>query len=97
MLSNPQKQHLRALAHGKKPVVIIGGKGLTQAVLDEIDSAIAHHELVKVRINTDDRESRSRIIEAIGEVLQAELVQRIGHVAVFFRHNEDQNKDRNRD
>ena len=89
MLSSQQKRHLKAQAHSKKPVAIVGAKGLTQSVLDEIDAAIAHHELIKIRINADDRESRNQMIEAICAALGAELVQRIGHVAVFFRRRQD--------
>lgn len=89
MLSNQQKRHFKALAQTRKPVVIVGAKGLTQNVLDEADAAIAHHELIKIRINAHDRGSREQMIAAICAALGAELVQRIGHVAVFFRPRPD--------
>lgn len=87
MLTKLQKRHIKALAHALDPVVIIGANGLTQAVLDELERAIAHHELIKVRINAADRLERDGMIAQIGRTLTAEPVQRIGHVAVFYRRH----------
>ena len=70
-LSENQKRHLKALAHHRKVIVIVGAAGITDAVLAEIDAALAHHELVKVRV--------------IAQRSGAELVQSIGHIATFFR------------
>lgn len=87
MLDKHQKQRLRALAHDRKPVVIIGDKGLTESVLAELEAAITHHELVKVRVNASERDARDACIATMVERLGAELVQRIGHVATLFRRN----------
>jgi len=46
---------LRTRAHPLKPVVIIGQGGLTSGVMDEINLALDHHELIKVRVNASDR------------------------------------------
>ena len=54
-LTNPQKRQLKALAHPRKPVVIIGDNGLTDAVMQEIEIALDHHELIKIRVNAEDR------------------------------------------
>lgn len=87
MLNNQQKRYLKSLAHARKPVVMIGGNGLTPAVLEELRAALDHHELIKVRVNAEDRASRADIIERICSALQTELVQRVGHVATLFRRN----------
>lgn len=84
-LSPKQKSHLKKLAHDKKPVVIVGGAGLTESVMSEIDSSIAHHELIKVRLNADDREAKQEMAEHIASTLNANIVQTIGHIAVFYR------------
>ena len=57
-LSNKQKQFLKGLAHPLKPVVQLGGNGLTEGVLAEIDNALNHHELIKVKVPSDDREEK---------------------------------------
>ena len=89
-MTNSQKSHLRRLAHPRKPVVMIGGNGLTQAVLDAIEQAIEHHELIKVKVSAADRRQRDALITQIGACSGAELVQRIGHVAVFYRAHPQQ-------
>jgi RNA-binding protein len=84
-LSKSQLKHLKAMSHKLKPVVIVGNAGLTDSVLDEIDSSIEHHELIKVRLNAADRDERQIMIEKIGKSAHAVLINSIGHVAVFYR------------
>jgi RNA-binding protein len=88
-LSATQKRYLRGLAHDLKAVILIGQKGVTPALLQEFSGALAHHELVKVKLADDDREARSASIEAIVEHAGAELVQTIGKVACFYKRNPD--------
>ena len=87
MLNERQKRYLKSLVHDRKPVVIIGSKGLTRAVLDEIDSVLDQHELVKIRVNAEDRDARRTMIENLCTSMNAEMVQQIGHVATVFRRN----------
>ena len=63
--------------------------GVTDAVLKELDVALAHHELLKVRLSDDDREARAQSIERIAGEARAEVVQAIGRVACFYRRNPD--------
>jgi len=91
-LSDNQKKHLRGLGHALKPVVSTGNAGLTPAVLEEIRGALAHHELLKVRIRADEREDRDAMIEAVCRQTGAELVQRIGHVALLWRPNPERRR-----
>lgn len=87
-LSEKQKKHLRALAHQRKPIVIVGAAGVTDAVIAEVDAALSRHELVKVRVNAGDRAARQEMVEAIRHRTASEVVQTIGHVASFFRRAE---------
>lgn len=89
-LNQFQKRRLRQIAHDLRPVVQTGGRGLTDSVLKEIDRALHDHELIKVRLVADDREQRRAMIEKVCEHSGANLVQRIGHIAVFYRPNPDQ-------
>ena len=84
-LNKEQKKHLRSLAHKLHPVVIIGQHGLTEPVLEELEPTLEHHELIKVRVNAGDRDERDAMIREMCERTGAELVQRIGHVAVLYR------------
>jgi RNA-binding protein len=84
-LSENHRRHLRKLAHHLKPVVIVGNAGLSDNVLTEIDNALAHHELIKVKIHAADKSERQAIIDKISEQSDAGWVLSIGHVAAFYR------------
>ncbi|NBI13454.1 ribosome assembly RNA-binding protein YhbY [[Haemophilus] felis] len=84
-LSTKQKQYLKALAHHLNPVVMLGNNGLTEGVLAEIDNALEHHELIKVKIAGADRETKQLIIDAIVRESGASAVQTIGHILVLYR------------
>ncbi|BBU80583.1 RNA-binding protein YhbY [Escherichia coli] len=87
-LSTKQKQHLKGLAHPLKPVVLLGSNGLTEGVLAEIEQALEHHELIKVKIATEDRETKTLIVEAIVRETGACIfrnVQVIGKTLVLYR------------
>lgn len=84
-LTEKQKRHLKALAHPLNPVIIVGGAGVTEALLKELDSTLEHHEMIKVRVNAIDREARDQLITTLCEGSQSLLVQRIGHIAVLYR------------
>ena len=88
-LSNKQKQFLKGLAHSMKPVVQLGANGLTEGVVAEIDSALSHHELIKVKVPTDDKEEKTLIIDAIIRETESVKVQVIGHVVILFRPSEE--------
>lgn len=91
MLNSKQKQILKGQAHGLKPVVLMGNHGLTEAVLKEIDLALKAHELIKVRIQADDRDEKNMIVSQICQNNQAELVQLIGNICVLYRENPEKN------
>jgi RNA-binding protein len=84
-LSEKQKKHLRRLAHPLRPVVMLGNAGLTDAVVGELDRALADHELVKVSARVGERTTRDAALEELARRTQASMVQRIGHVGVFYR------------
>ena len=88
-LTTNQRQFLKGLAHHLSPVVMLGGNGLTEGVLAEIDNALNHHELIKVKIAGADREVKQLIIDAIVRETNAVNVQTIGHVLVLYRQSDD--------
>ncbi|OOS00099.1 RNA-binding protein [Canicola haemoglobinophilus] len=88
-LSTKQKQFLKGLAHHLSPVVMLGANGLTEGVLAEIDNALNHHELIKVKISGAERETKQLIIDAIVRETQANAVQTIGHILVLYRPSDE--------
>jgi RNA-binding protein len=89
-LTAAQKRHLRALAHALKPVILMGAKGVSDALIAELGIALDRHELVKVKLSGEDREARDQVIDQLCEATGAALVQRIGNIAVLFRRNPQQ-------
>ncbi|WP_198266143.1 ribosome assembly RNA-binding protein YhbY [sulfur-oxidizing endosymbiont of Gigantopelta aegis] len=87
-LNNKQIRFLRAEAHSMKPVVLIGAAGLTDNVVNEINYALDDHELIKVRVNADDRDDKKSMIDSIVRQTDSILVQAIGHIGIFYRRNE---------
>ena len=88
-LFETQKKFLRDLGHQLKPVIMVGDAGLTESLLQEFCSTIEHHELIKVRVRASDRETRDNIISDLCKKGSAELVTRIGNVALIYRRNDE--------
>ncbi len=88
-LSKKQIKFLRAKCHALKAVIMLGQKGLTEEVLNELDIALMHHELVKIKLSVDDRELRKQMISEICEQSQSEEVQSIGKTLSVYRVNPD--------
>ena len=78
---------LRKLAHHLKPVVRIGQNGLTDAVVRELDLALAHHQLVKLKLAADGAEARDQQVARVSEASDSIVVQRVGRTVTLFRRN----------
>jgi RNA-binding protein len=90
MLTASQIRYLRGLAHPMKPVLLLGGRGVTPGVLKELDQALDDHELIKIRLSGSDRAVRAAELVKLAESTHAETVQTIGHIAVLYRRNDEQ-------
>ncbi len=85
-LTSQQIRYLRGLTHSLRPVVMVADNGLNENVMIEIESALQHHELVKIKLRAD-RDTRTAWINQISEQCSAQKVHVIGQVACFFRRN----------
>jgi RNA-binding protein len=88
-LSERQKKHLRRLAHPLSPILMLGNAGLTDGVKQELDRALTDHELVKVSARVGDRDARNATLGELATLTASELVQRIGHIGIFYRRGKD--------
>jgi len=86
-LNKKQIQYLKGLAHSLKPVVLMGNNGLTEAVVAEIDYSLNHHELIKIKIPTEDRDTKALIVEAICRETASVKVQVIGKTLIIYRQS----------
>ena len=92
VLTSAQNRFLRGQAHELRAMLQVGGKGVTDAVVAEVDGALEHHELIKVKVAGEDREQRDAMIAQLCERTGAALVQRIGHTAVLYRPARDRRR-----
>ena len=84
-LTPAQRKEKRADAHHLDPVVMIGGDGLTPAVVKETDMALNAHGLIKVRVMSDDRTAREAMFASLSDQLSAAPIQHIGKLLVLWR------------
>ena len=92
MLKKSFKYQLKASAHDLKPVILMGTKGLTPAVLLETEQALLSNELIKIKLAGVEREDKMHIAETICTELHAELIQIIGNIAVIYRKKPEEIK-----
>lgn len=85
-LTGKQRSQLRGLGHALEPVVQIGHQGLTEGLFDAVHEALAHHELIKVRVgkNVPDPDKKA-LQDALCERLGAHGVQSVGRVLLMYR------------
>ncbi|MDF1756729.1 MAG: YhbY family RNA-binding protein [Legionellaceae bacterium] len=88
-MNKSEIQNLKAQAHHLSPVVMIGSKGLTTAVIDETNIALQAHELIKVKINGAEKSERKDMAISLCTSSQAEFIQLIGNIAIIYRKNEE--------
>jgi len=89
-ITRAQQKFLRSKAHHLKPVIWIGQNGLTKSVTAELETALDHHELIKVKLRVEDRELRNQTVDDVCEATQAMKIQGIGSIVSIYRRNEKQ-------
>jgi RNA-binding protein len=89
VLNSGLKRELKARAHSLKPVVIIGQKGITPAVVASISEALDVHELIKVRLPVSEKVAQVARIAELATELTADVVGSIGRVLILYRPRPD--------
>ncbi|MDQ6987508.1 MAG: ribosome assembly RNA-binding protein YhbY [Mariprofundaceae bacterium] len=84
-LDAAQKKKLKQAAHHLKPVIRIGQKGISDALVAETDNCLQQHELIKVHVAGEDRDARAALGEELVARVDAQLVHRIGKVFILYR------------
>ena len=88
-----QKKYLKGLAHGLKPLVFVGQKGLSPTLIEALDRSLDQHELVKVKfVDFKEKGQKKEMTGIIEKKTESELVGMIGHVAIFYRQQRDPEK-----
>jgi RNA-binding protein len=88
-LSERQRKYLRGLGHALSPVLLIGSAGLTPGVVAEAKRALHDHELIKVKFRGAEREARDSGLAELATFTESELIQKIGHTALYYKRRND--------
>jgi RNA-binding protein len=86
------RKQLKQIAHHLDPVIIVGEQGISEPLIAETQRALHDHELIKVKIQTEDREQRRAMGQSLAEACAADIVQTIGKITVLFRRNPEPNR-----
>ena len=89
-LTAKDRARLKARAHALEPSVSVGNAGPTKAVITEVHRALAKHELIKVRIQGDDRELRKQAGDELADAAGAAVVHRVGKIVILFLPKPDE-------
>lgn len=94
-LKGSQRKYLRGLAHGLNPSALVGQKGVTPALIEEIGHALDAAELIKIKfIDHKDKESKTALTEEICRQTGSVTAGMVGHVVVLYRRNPDPEKQK---
>ena len=94
-LTGYRAKYLRSLAHGLKPVVFVGQKGITETLITSIEQAFDRHELIKIKfIEFKEKQQKKEIAETIKTKTGSLMAGMIGHVAIFYKQHVDPEKRR---
>jgi RNA-binding protein len=84
-ISTRARAHLRSLAHHLEPVLQIGHDGPTDAVIEQAQTLLERHELIKVKVGQGYEGDRRELAKDLAKALLADLVQTIGRIVVLYR------------
>jgi RNA-binding protein len=94
-LTSTQAKYLRGIAHGLKPVVYVGQKGITDALISSTEEAFDRHELIKIKfIDFKEKNQKTDIAKALESRTGSHLAGIIGHIAILYRQHPDPGKQK---
>lgn len=84
-MTGKQRRALRALAHPLKPMLQLGKQGLSESFLQQLDSALLQHELIKLKVLENAPTSPRESSAVLAEQLDLEVIQVIGRTLILYR------------
>lgn len=92
-LRGSQRKYLRGLAHDIKPSAFVGQKGVTDALVNEINEALDASELIKVKfVDYKEKTVKTSLAQEIEAATASHLAGLIGHVAIYYREHKNPEK-----
>lgn len=88
-ITSKQRKILEKLAHDLQPVVIVGGAGVTDGVLEMAKNSLAAHELIKIKFN-EYKDEKVELTNELCNYCDANLVRIIGNIAILYRPSDNE-------
>jgi len=87
MPASELRRALRGHGHAMSPVVQIGKSGVTEAVVRQVQQALADHELIKVKVGAECPDDRHEVAERLGGEPGINVVQMVGRVLLLYKRH----------
>ncbi len=84
-LTGKQRRTLRGLGHALTPVVQLGKGGLSAALVEAVVSALADHELIKVKLLDTFELDRHVAAEQLAVLTHSDVAQVLGKTILLYR------------
>jgi RNA-binding protein len=88
-LSGRQRRHLRALGHHLDPVVQVGHDGVSEAVVQQTETQLEAHELIKVKVSESSPQQRHEAAVLLAQRTHALVAQVLGRTVLLYRPRRD--------
>jgi RNA-binding protein len=85
LLTNKQRNFLRASGQELDPIVMVGKGGVTDQIAKELELALTARELVKGRVLPHTEFEVREVAEALAAKTGAAIVQTVGRNILFYR------------
>jgi len=85
MLTGKQRRYLRSLGQRLTATLQVGREGVTAAVVEQADTQLGAHELIKVRVSENAPLSRRETADTLAARTRADVVQVLGRTALLYR------------
>lgn len=92
-LNNAQIRKLKGMAQRMDASLKVGKQGLSDAFIKSLDEELSRHELVKVKF-AEFKEQKKELAPQLASRTGSQLVTLVGNVAVLFRRQPDESKQK---
>lgn len=85
----PTLKQLRHRAQLLKPIIWIGQRGLHTTLINEVDQALAAHQLIKIKLPALARTARLEMQSTLSAAVGAQIISLVGRASVLYRARVD--------
>jgi RNA-binding protein len=85
VITNKQRNFLRASGYELDPIIMIGKGGVTDQIAKELELALTARELVKGRVLPHTEFDVREVAETLAAKTDATIVQTVGRNILFYR------------